>query len=523
MERHILDTPSTSTILDAAKLIGRSLEPGETITGMLKLLDERLGLEAGRVLLPGRKTGDLQICYRAGLNSSEQIHGSCDIDEGVAARVLAKGEVAVITNDIEEPLYLARITTGTRINGPVAYIAMPIMQNDAPVGVVAVHPRDTGTREFGGHLYVLQVLAAMTGQVLQIHNLVETQTAELVNACAKTRSDTLPEVCTYGILGKSLTLRKAGDKALRAAQSDATVLMVGASGCGKERFARMIHLASDRRDGPFVCINCAAIPQELLESELFGHEKGAFTGAISTRPGKFELASRGTLFLDEIGDMNIDLQAKLLRALQEKTIQRVGGHAEIESDARIIAATNRDLEQVMKEGGFRLDLYFRLNVLKINLPPLSERQGDIRLLALYFLNRENQRYQRNLALSGRALEKLESYDWPGNIRQLENVIERAVIMAENDLIYADDIDIILEEEPDVGFTNPDAGEATNSFDLTDASLRPYLRVRTEDRQNIENALRRARGNKTLAAKFLGLTARQLHYRLEKLGISCVEQ
>lgn len=292
-------------------------------------------------------------------------------------------------------------------------------------------------------------------------------------------------------------------------------MLVGESGTGKEKFARMIHVAGIRSDQPFICINCAAIPESLLESELFGHEKGSFTGAISAHTGKFELASGGTIFLDEIGDMDIDLQAKLLRTLQEKSIQRIGGSQEIPVDVRIITATHKNLQDMVNNGMFRLDLYYRLNVIRINLPALRERKGDIRLLATYFINRENQRYGRNIILQEEALVMLAQYDWPGNIRQLENVIERTVIMTDKNLVSASDIEQILTEDARIGH----ASEHRTLYNSIPAMIgRPYARVQEQERQFILDALQRSGGNKTQAAKQLGFTARQLHYRLTKLEI-----
>ena len=313
-----------------------------------------------------------------------------------------------------------------------------------------------------------------------------------------------------------------------AAKSEAAVLLVGESGSGKEKFARMIHQLSDRRDMPFICINCAAIPEQLLESELFGHEKGSFTGAIQNRIGKFELASGGTLFLDEIGDMPLELQAKLLRILQEKKLQRVGGNNEIDVNVRIISATNKELENAVNISDFRLDLFYRLNVISIQLPPLRERADDIKLLALHFLNRANQRYSRNAILTPNTLQLLESYSWPGNIRQLENVIERAIIMSDQDKISEEQLESILNDEAKIcivpSFKQPPShhGQSTLTAQASEFHNRAYSRVRKMEKPAILEAIARAHGNKTSAAKMLGMTPRQLHYRIKKLGITEVD-
>lgn len=523
-----LNEKYAETLLESAKIIGCSLDPNDTVAAILRLLADRLHLEKARVLLHDDLRNGLRIHFSYGLSEEELGRGSYGLGEGITGRVMSTGHAAIVPDIDSEPLYLGRVATRSDLpSGKVSYLAVPIWQNDKAIGVLAAHPRETNEANVKNSLYVLQVCGAMIGQVLQIDGLIKQRTATLATEYEELKEALRSEGQVYGILGQSEPLRKAVAKALRASKSSATVLMVGESGCGKERFARMIHLASDRRDSPFVCLNCAAIPEDLLESELFGHEKGSFTGATASRPGKFEMANRGTLFLDEIGDMSLDLQAKLLRALQDKKVTRVGGNQEIETDVRIVAATNRDLEAAVRRSEFRLDLYFRLNVLQIHLPPLRERDGDIKLLALYFLNRENQRYCRNLMLTGRALDKLASYNWPGNIRQLENVIERAVIMLDQDRILAEHIDSILEQEPDIGLDKHPRqvvpalfrrlGEGDNSN--SDSSARPYQRVKTDEREVIESALRQARGNKTQAAKYLGLSSRQLHYRLVKLGIS----
>jgi Nif-specific regulatory protein len=363
-------------------------------------------------------------------------------------------------------------------------------------------------------LYVLQIIAAMVGQLSRIKSLIKDHTKQLRNENNALKDEHKEKGTVYGILGESNELRSAVSKALKAAESDATVLLVGESGSGKERFARMIHLASKRRDQPFVCVNCAAIPAQLLESELFGHEKGSFTGADTSRLGKFELAAKGTLFLDEIGDMSLDLQAKVLRVLQEKVVQRVGSQKEIQVDTRIITATNKDLHHAVNQDSFRMDLYYRINVIRIELPSLRARREDIRLLASYFLIRENQRHGRNVIIDAEGLSIMETYDWPGNVRQLENIIARTVIMSDSNRITSKDIQDILSEEANILIEKK---QPTNQENMAMIG-RPYNRVNGNEIQSIEKALKLTRGNKTLAAKHLGLTSRQLYYRLKKLNI-----
>jgi Nif-specific regulatory protein len=411
----------------------------------------------------------------------------------------------------------------------VSYIAIPILFDDKPIGVLAVHRLRNRQRQFKSDLNVLRITAAMIAQVLRVNELVAEKTAHLMseNRYLKNVLDT--QGTAYGIIGESQSLRRVLKQANQVADTQATVMLTGESGTGKEKFARMIHLISERRDKPFICINCAAIPETLLESELFGHEKGSFTGATRSKPGKIELANHGTLFLDEIGDMPLELQSKLLRVLQERVIQRVGGSAEIPVDVRIITATHKNLQESVNDGSFRLDLYYRLNVIPIALPALRERSGDIKILARHFINVMNHKYGRNMVFDDDALERLEIFDWPGNIRQLENVIERSVLMSSSNRLTMQDIDAVLADEASVKpvsaavlesipIQKEEIMNATSSYG-NNLNVRPYLKVRGDEKQTILDALQRCGNNKTRAALSLNMTPRQLRYRINKLGIS----
>jgi transcriptional regulator with PAS, ATPase and Fis domain len=296
---------------------------------------------------------------------------------------------------------------------------------------------------------------------------------------------------------------------LKVAKSNSTVLIRGESGTGKELIARSIHNNSLRASEVFQAVNCAAINENLLESELFGHEKGSFTGAIGEKKGLFEVADGGTLFLDEIGELDVSLQAKLLRALQEKQIRRVGATREINTDVRVVTATNRDLLKMTQEGSFREDLYYRLNVLSIEIPPLRERRTDIPLLMDYFIKKHTRNTNRKISLSSEAKRLFEDYSYPGNVRQLESAIERAILLCENDTITVDDL------PPEM--TNASRPAAVGSNDLFKL---PPEGVSFEDveRSLIMQAMDRTDNNITKSAKLLGLTFRTLQYRLEKFGI-----
>jgi DNA-binding NtrC family response regulator len=310
------------------------------------------------------------------------------------------------------------------------------------------------------------------------------------------------------LVGRNSRMQEIYTLITRIADNNATVLLSGESGTGKEVLARAIHQQSNRSHHPIVAVNCAAIPSELLESELFGHEKGSFTGAIATKVGKFELATGGSLFLDEVGSMRLDLQAKILRALQEREIERVGGTRIIKIDVRVIAATNRDLKKAVEEGSFREDLYYRLNVVPITLPPLRQRRDDIPLLVEHFIAKYNREFNRKVkGFSAGATAALYQYDWPGNVRELENVIERAVALAQSETIS-------LRELPlDISILGRDMIEDIQKVGLSLRGARSHF-----EKQYILNILEKVQWNQTEAARVLGLHRNTLLWKLQRLGI-----
>ena len=319
------------------------------------------------------------------------------------------------------------------------------------------------------------------------------------------------------IIGEDARLRHVLQQLHRAAATDTTVLLEGESGTGKELFARALHALSPRADQPFVAINCAAIPDNLLETELFGHEKGAFTGAAVRKPGRFEMAHRGTLFLDEIGELPLALQAKILRALEEKRFERVGGTQSLHVDVRVVAATNRNLKQRVAERQFREDLYFRLSVFPIQIPPLRERTHDVVILARFFVDRFCRDMNKNpLTLSAAALDELQAYPWPGNVRELQNCIERAVILSEGDTIHTRHLNL--------SFRPPAASAPALSpweqIDLGGTMAEAVRRVTSEvERRKLDQALRDAAGNKLRAADSLQLTYKTLLQKMKEHGIA----
>jgi DNA-binding NtrC family response regulator len=320
------------------------------------------------------------------------------------------------------------------------------------------------------------------------------------------------------IIGEDARLRHVLQQLHRAAATDTTVLLEGESGTGKELFARALHALSPRADHPFVAINCAAIPDNLLETELFGHEKGAFTGAAVRKPGRFEMAHRGTLFLDEIGELPLALQAKILRALEEKRFERVGGTQSLHVDVRVVAATNRNLKQRVAERQFREDLYFRLSVFPIQIPPLRERAHDVVILARFFVDRFCRDMNKNpLVLSPAALDELQGYPWPGNVRELQNCIERAVILSEGDTIHPRHLNLSFRPAPAAA---PPATSPWEQIDLGGSMGEALRRVTAEvERRKLEQALRDATGNKMRAAEALQLTYKTMLQKMKEHGIA----
>jgi Nif-specific regulatory protein len=508
---------------EVMKLVGRSLAPAFVLREMLHLMSELLGLNRGRMVLAneaslGSKVNErtASIRHAYGLTAEEVQRGVFRWGEGITGRVLASGLPAIVQDVDAEPLFLFRTVPRDRLPPQtVAFIALPIEVNGVTTGVLACHRIRSRQRHLNDDLAVLRILATLAGQLLRLEQLVAEQTRQLVarNAALARALDSAS--ARYGLIGRSPALLQALSELERVSQSQATVLLLGESGTGKELFARAVHLASGRHDQPFIKVNCSAIPETLFESELFGYEKGAFTGANAARAGWFEQANGGTIFLDEIGELPLAMQSKLLRTLQEGTLVRLGGTRELKVNVRLVAATNRELAAEVQAGRFRQDLYYRLNVIPIRLPSLRERGEDIRALALHFVNRANQAHQRNVNLAPDALARLEAHDWPGNIRELGNLIERMVLLADDTLVTAATLERFMPKVRSGATVPPPpapaaAGEA--------GPVRDYQSVRSHSAQALQDALARHEGNQSRAAQSLGLTLRQFSYRLRKAGL-----
>lgn len=515
---------------EVMKLVGRSLAPAFVLREMLHLMSELLGLNRGRMVLaddatPGQtrhqRTASIRHAY--GLTAGQVASGVYRWGEGITGRVLATGLPAIVQDVDAEPLFLFRCVPRSQLPPQtVAFLALPIEVNGATIGALACHRIRSRQRHLNDDLALLRILATLAGQLLQLEQLVAEETRQLEerNAALARALDT--STARYGLIGRSPALLQALGELERVSQSQATVLLLGESGTGKELFARAVHLASGRHDQPFIKVNCSAIPDTLFESELFGYERGAFTGANTARAGWFEQANGGTIFLDEIGELPLAMQSKLLRTLQEGTLVRLGGTREQKVNVRLVAATNRDLARDVQAGQFRQDLYYRLNVIPIRLPSLRERREDIRALALHFVNRANQAHERNVHLAPEAMARLEAHDWPGNIRELGNLIERLVLLTDHTRVTAVALERFMPESspPAPGAVDAPRASAPPAVagPAPDALVRDYQSATSHTAESLRKALEQHQGNQSRAAQSLGLTLRQFSYRLRKAGL-----
>jgi Nif-specific regulatory protein len=432
--------------------------------------------------------------------------------EGIMGTVMHQGHSLVIPRVADDPRFLDRLNL---YDYGLPFICVPIPGADSqPIGVLAAQPQSADEAELPARTRFMEMVANLIGQTVRLIGKVHTE-----HEAIKTERDSLRRKVRsqYGfdnMVGQTQAMRQIFDSIRQVAKWDTTVLVRGESGTGKELIANAIHYNSPRVNGPFVKLNCAALPDSLLESELFGHEKGAFTGAVKQRKGRFEMADGGTLFLDEIGEISAPFQAKLLRILQEGEMERVGGTDTLKVDVRIVTATNRNLEDEVRKGNFREDLYYRLNVMPIQLPALRERLEDVPELAKFLVQKLSEKQGRQIQISDGAIRMLLSHDWPGNVRELENCLERASIMSETGLI---DRDVVLFHTNDRPQTGMNTLAAVNKPAIvTDVDFNdPQL----DERQRLIAALERCGWVQAKAARLLGMTPRQIAYRIQIMNIN----
>lgn len=518
--------PEFTTIYEIGKLLNSSLDLEPAFRGILKLLAANLAMERGMVVL-GRDEAARAVAWFG--FPQEQLGPDRMAGAGSVVRYIQKtGFPTAVPDESQEPLLASYLVGFPRRKGtPISFLAIPILHDRECLGVLIFERRSAGpSAQLDKDMRLLQLVANLMGQAIRFRNKVAEEQRRLVAERDRLRTELATKHRIENVVGQSKRMQEVIALTHQVAPGRSTVLLRGESGTGKEAIARAIHFLSPRKNGPFIKLNCAALPESLLESELFGHEKGAFTGALQERKGRFELAHGGTLFLDEIGDISPAVQVKLLRVLQEREFERLGGTRTIRVDVRLISATNRNLEEAVLKGEFRADLYYRINVVSLFLPPLRERTEDIPLLVEHFLNKMSEEFGRRLSISSPALEVLVRCQWPGNVRELQNCLERAANAAGGAGRIAEThiacqtgqcLSSLLWKRELTPLPTPIVAEPPPV--PTNGLGKPNLvRSPSGAREQLIEAMERCGWVQAKAARMLHLTPRQLGYALRKYGI-----
>jgi Nif-specific regulatory protein len=514
MTAPVREPPGLKAGSDEVRRLGALLEIGQALSGtlnltgalhrVLEILEQVHGAIRSTITLIEPETGHLTIAASNGIAPDGQ-RARYRVGEGITGRVVESGRPIVVPQVSREPLFLHR--AARRKTGPgqeISFVCVPVILGRQAVGALAVDLRFEPGRDYDGDARFLGIVAAQIAQAIKIQRLVDAERQRLQEENSHLRQELQEKYDFANIIGTSGPMRRVYEQVAQVAATNTTVLIRGESGTGKELIAHAIHYHSPRSRKPFLKVSCAALPATLIESELFGYEKGAFTGAHARKKGRFELADGGTLFLDEVGELDLSTQVKLLRVLQEREYERLGGTETLRANVRLIAATNKDLERAIAEGAFRDDLYYRLNVFAIFVPPLRERKSDVLLLADHFLEKYAREHDKSIRrISTPCIDMLTSYHWPGNVRELENAVERAVVVCDGNVLHAHHLPPSLQtaEASGTGFTR--------SLDSAVTALEKDL---------ILDALKSTRGNRAKAARLLETTERILNYKVRKYGI-----
>ncbi len=495
----------TTLLYEISKALNEHLDLKKSLYKVLDILSNSMKMERGAITILDPLRNEINIEVAHGISKTAMERVKYKVGEGITGRVIETGKALAIPKISEEPLFLNRTASRKmKMKQEISFICVPVKRGKQVIGAFSVDkPYDEAySLKTGKNL--MSVIATMLAQHVINLETIRIEKDQLREENRRLRGELENKYRITDIIGNSNKMREVYQMISQVSKSNATVLVRGESGTGKELVANSIHYNSMRPKGPFVKVNCAALPANLIESELFGHEKGAFTGAVKKKLGKFEMANKGTIFLDEIGSIDLDVQVRLLRVLQEKEFERVGGHRTIKIDVRIIAATNKNLEDGVENESFRGDLYYRLNVFPIYMPPLRERKTDILLLADYFL--EKYAKENNKAIkrfSTPSIDMLIDYHWPGNVRELENCIERAVLLCEEGVIHSYNLPPTLQTGAESG-TIP-----VHSLEGAVSKL---------EKEMLIDALKNTRGNVTQAADMLKTTVRKFGYKAKQYGI-----
>jgi len=492
-------------LYEITKVLASSMDLRHCLERSMEILADLKGLRNGTVTIINATTGQLEIEVAHGLSSEAKSRGRYNVGEGVTGRVVASGQPLVIPHIGEDSLFLNR----TKARGDIrkqdnSFLCVPIKYDQKTFGALSIDREYREDLNYEDDLRFLTVLSGLIAQTALRIQKVNEGKAELQHENIKLRQALSEKYRFSNIIGNSNRMQEVYEMVHRVADSNATVLLRGESGTGKTLVARALHYNSKRAKQPFIVVNCSALPETLLESELFGHEKGAFTGAHATKKGRFELAEGGTLFLDEIGELSQAVQVKLLQVVQDREFQRLGGIVPIKCNVRLVAATNRDLEKAVAEKKFREDLYYRLNVFPVYMPPLRKRPTDILLLTEYFLKKYSEENNKRIhRISTPAIDLLQQYHWPGNVRELQNCIERAVLICDGESIKSYHLPPSLQTTESIN--------APRSLSLAGA-------VENFERELIIEALKKTNGNQTRAAKELDTSLRIINYKIHRYQI-----
>lgn len=490
-------------LVNISNVISRSQDIYKDLELVLEELCEYLNAQYSIITIVDRNCNRIMISSAYGLTEDEKKKGIYKTGEGVVGKVVSTEQPVVIPDIVASGEFLNR--TGITFNSakPMAFLCVPIIIKNEITGTLSIHKTHSGLIDFSAEIKFLNIVGMLIGKNISVRRKQIEELDELRKENMRLKGAKLfkPE----NIIGNSSLMNDLYNMIERVSSTNTTVMLRGESGVGKELIAEAIHNASPRASRPFVRVNCSALTETLIESELFGHEKGAFTGANTMHTGRFEVADGGTIFLDEIGDIPLSMQVKLLRVLQQKQIERVGGNKTIDIDVRIIAATNRNLETMIKEDTFREDFYYRLNVFPIYVPALRERRADIPILTDHFIDKVNKKNGTKIKrITSGALDMLMVYSWPGNIRELENVIERAMILSTDDVIHSYNLPPTLQ----TGFSSDtiDKGTLNNVLEKV-------------EKQMIIDTLILTKGNIAKAAIRLGITERMMGLRIGKYNLA----
>lgn len=509
------------TIYEVSKILSTSLSLDKTLVQVLQVIASHLHMQRGMISL-SEETKTLRPIASIGLADDEMQRGIFKTGEGITGKIFKYGVPVVIPDIANEPLFLNK-TGAYKIIGAkkIVFLGVPIKTNTECIGVLSFQfERTESFNGFQPKLRLLTMVARLIAQTVQLSQKITSEREQLLLEKVHLQSELVKKYSLNNVIGQSKLMQQVFSEVHMAAAGSSTILLRGESGTGKELIARALHLLSPRKNRPFIKVNCAALTESLLESELFGHEKGAFTGALHTRKGRFEQATGGTLFLDEIGDISPAFQVKLLRVLQEREFERVGGNTTIKVDIRLICATNCNLEDDVRQGKFRADLYFRINVISINLPPLRKHPEDIPLLIQKVLDKFNVENKVNIKITTEALQVLINCQWPGNVRELENCVARFCTLSHDHLIQLKDLPCqsnkclsasIWKQQPQHNVISiSDAN--TMSAGIDDAG--PDL-TKEHARVTLIQAMEKTGWVQAKAARLLNLTPRQIAYALKK--------